>query len=193
MTCYIIAICFRCGDHGSQSVSQLTRTQVERLQPSRSNSGLPDFISFWHYHIFVCFLICEGAVRYPSFNSTLHELYKKGQRANGSILISSEGNETFTFQNKFFLFFFWLLFVAACRLCTVAHGASSLVAVLRFSYSKACGMLVPRPGIKPTSLALEGGFSTLDHRGGPRKHLLLNCIPGLIFHLVFFPLHVFTG
>ena len=31
----------------------------------------------------------------------------------------------------------------------------SLAAALRFNYSKACGILVPRPGIEPVSPALE--------------------------------------
>ena len=30
------------------------------------------------------------------------------------------------------------------------------------------GFLVPRPGLEPTSSALQGKFSTLDHQGSPR-------------------------
>ena len=47
-----------------------------------------------------------------------------------------------------------------------------LVAVVcRLGCSVACGVLVPRPGIKPTSLALEGGFLTTGPPGESHIHL----------------------
>ena len=36
--------------------------------------------------------------------------------------------------------------------------AGSVVAALELSCSVACGILVPRPGVKPMSPALEGGL-----------------------------------
>ena len=42
----------------------------------------------------------------------------------------------------------------------------SVLAVLEHSCSVACGILFPRPGIEPTSPALQGGFWTI---GPPRK------------------------
>ena len=50
--------------------------------------------------------------------------------------------------------------------------AESPVAVHRFSRSAACGILVPRPGIKPTSPALQGSFLTT----GPPGKLLLEVL-----------------
>ena len=41
----------------------------------------------------------------------------------------------------------------------------SVVAMHRLSCSIGCGVSVPQPGIKPMSLALEGGFLTT----GPRE------------------------
>ena len=49
--------------------------------------------------------------------------------------------------------FIWLHWVF------VAHGLS-LVVVHRLSCPKACGILVPQPGMEPASSALEGGFLT---------------------------------
>ena len=45
------------------------------------------------------------------------------------------------------------------------EARGSVVAVNGLSYSKACGILVPPPGIKPMSPALEGGFLTTGHQG----------------------------
>ena len=42
----------------------------------------------------------------------------------------------------------------------------SIVVVPGLSYLAACGILVPQPGIEPTSPALEGGFLTT---GPPAK------------------------
>ena len=46
--------------------------------------------------------------------------------------------------------------------------ASSVVVARGLSCAAACGILVPQPGIKPTSPALEGGFFTT---GPPRRSL----------------------
>ena len=43
--------------------------------------------------------------------------------------------------------------------------ASSVVVACRLSCPVACGILVPQPGIEPTSSALEGGFFTIGPRG----------------------------
>ena len=88
------------------------------------------------------------------------------------------------------------VFVAACELFVVVHGfslpscgvrapghmgsvvcsmralslrrASSVVVAHGLSCPAACGILVPRLGIEPTSPALEGGFFTT---GPPGKSL----------------------
>ena len=65
--------------------------------------------------------------------------------------------------------------VAVCRLlssCGVwaPERAGSVVVARGLSCPAACGILVPRPGIDPASLALEGGFLTT---GQPVKSLVL--------------------
>ena len=45
----------------------------------------------------------------------------------------------------------------------------SLVAVRVLSFSAACGILVPQPGIEPTSPALQGGLLTTGSPGKSRK------------------------
>ena len=60
--------------------------------------------------------------------------------------------------------------VAACSLSLiVAHGLQSMRAsvagVHRLSCSKACEILVPRPGIKPSSPALQAGLLTSGPSG----------------------------
>ena len=58
------------------------------------------------------------------------------------------------------------------RCGTQAPERVGLVAVVcRLGCSVACGVLVPRPGIKPTSLALEGGFLTTGPPGESHIHL----------------------
>ena len=47
----------------------------------------------------------------------------------------------------------------------------SVAAMLELSCSKACGILVPQPGMKPTSPALQGEFLALDHQGIPMDFL----------------------
>ena len=68
--------------------------------------------------------------------------------------------------------------------CGGAHGSSvfpvvrglgsvgSVAAVRRLSRPTACRILVPRPGIEPTSLALQGGFVTTVPPGRPLEAVL---------------------
>jgi len=49
----------------------------------------------------------------------------------------------------------WLL--STCGMPSPEH-TGSVVAVCRLSCSTACGILVPQPGIEPTSPTLQGGF-----------------------------------
>ena len=51
----------------------------------------------------------------------------------------------------------------------------SVAVAHRFSCPMACGILVPRPGIEPTSPALEGGFLTTGPPGKP-PGILLNTL-----------------
>ena len=53
----------------------------------------------------------------------------------------------------------------------------SVVAACGLSCPVACGILVPRPGIKPVSLALEGGFLTTEP---PGKSLIVFCLEFLL-------------
>ena len=48
-------------------------------------------------------------------------------------------------------------FLSSCGLWTPEH-VGSVVAAHELSGPLACRLLVPRPGIKPTSSALEGGL-----------------------------------
>ena len=50
-----------------------------------------------------------------------------------------------------------------CVSVVVAHGL--LAVMCRLSYSATCGILVPWPGIKPTSPALEGEVLTIGPPG----------------------------
>ena len=52
------------------------------------------------------------------------------------------------------------------------EGAGSAVVVHRLSRPVACGTLVPQPGIKPTSPALEGRFLTTGPPGKSRMRIL---------------------
>ena len=56
---------------------------------------------------------------------------------------------------------------SVCAVCRLSGRSSwaSLVVVHGLSCPTACGILVPRPGIEPTSPALEGGFSTTGPPG----------------------------
>ena len=61
-------------------------------------------------------------------------------------------------------------FVAACGLLSkcgsqVPECVGSVVISLRFGCPVACGILVPQPGIKLVSPALEGGFLTTEPPG----------------------------
>ena len=66
--------------------------------------------------------------------------------------------------------FIWLrpIFIVARGNLTAVCWLSSCRAAHRLSCPKACGILVPRPGIKPASPALAGGFLTT---GPPGKSL----------------------
>ena len=93
-----------------------------------------------------------------------------------------------------FSLFFWLhwIFAAVYGLSVVAHGLlllwsmgsracgfsicgtqTSLVVVYRLSYPMTCGILAPQPGIKATSSALEGRFSTTGPPGKSRETFLI--------------------
>ena len=59
-------------------------------------------------------------------------------------------------------------FTASCGifLCGVqTRHLGSVVAVHGLSYSAACGILVPQPGIEPMSPALQGRFSSTGPPG----------------------------
>ena len=56
--------------------------------------------------------------------------------------------------------------------------ASSVVVVRGLSCPVACGILVPRPGIEPTSPALEGRFFTTGPPGKSHSLLFLPTHPG---------------
>ena len=92
-----------------------------------------------------------------------------------------------------FSLFCWLhwIFVAECRFLVVARGLllswsmgsracgfgicgtqASLAAGYRLSCPVTCGILVPQPGIKPTSSALEGRFSTIGPPGKSQETFL---------------------
>ena len=64
-----------------------------------------------------------------------------------------------TFSIDFFFFFLWWVFVAVRRL--------SLVVEQRLSYSEACGILVPGPGIEPEFPAFQGIFNHWTAREVP--------------------------
>ena len=71
-----------------------------------------------------------------------------------------------------FIYYFWLcwVFTAAHKLSLiVASGllieVASLIAAHRFNCAKACGILVPSPGIKLVSPASTGGFVTTGPSG----------------------------
>ena len=51
---------------------------------------------------------------------------------------------------------------------------ASLAGAHGLSYSGACGILVPRPGIKPVSPALQGGFLITGSPGKSPQFLLLH-------------------
>ena len=55
---------------------------------------------------------------------------------------------------------------SCCRTQALGHLGSVVVAP-RLSCSEPCGILIPRPGIKPMSPALASGFLTTGHQGSP--------------------------
>ena len=81
------------------------------------------------------------------------------------------------------------LFVAACGLLSSCGAwdperVGSVVVACRLSCPAACGTLVPWPGIKPASPALEGGFLTIGPPGKSPQQLLIQPST-LLFETVF--------
>jgi len=72
----------------------------------------------------------------------------------------------------------WDLSLRCTDSLVVEHGLQSAQASLAgahgLSYSGACGILVPRPGIKPVSPALQGGFLTTGPPGKSPQFFLLH-------------------
>ena len=73
------------------------------------------------------------------------------------------------------------LFIVACRLLSSCgtwppEHAGSAVAACRLSCPVACGILVPWPGIKPTSPILEGRFLTIVPTGKSCVNLFLESL-----------------
>ena len=64
------------------------------------------------------------------------------------------------FLKKFIYFLYYYLFLFGYIGTLLQLRGFSLVVACRLSCSGACGILVPRPGIKPESPALEGRFFT---------------------------------
>ena len=63
--------------------------------------------------------------------------------------------------------------LSSCGVQALGHVGSVVVAH-RLSCPVACGILVPRPGIEPTSPALEGRFFTAGPPGKSLFFMLLN-------------------
>ena len=78
-------------------------------------------------------------------------------------------------QIKFFyLFIFFIVLGLRCGLWAFSsfgkqalESLGSVAEAHGLSCPGACGILVPRPGIIPISLALEGRFLTTGHQGNP--------------------------
>ena len=60
------------------------------------------------------------------------------------------------------------------------ESAGSVVVAHRLSCPVACGILVPRPGIEPTSPALEGGVLTTGPPG--KSSILLNLLKFILWY-----------
>ena len=60
-------------------------------------------------------------------------------------------------------------------------GVGSGVAEPGLSYPAACGILVPQPGSKPASPALERRFSTTGPQGSPDWQMFCNCFPHYLY------------
>ena len=105
---------------------------------------------------------------------------------------------SFFFMN-IYLIFIWLhpvlaaahrIFLVSSGPFTAAHGLSSygawasVVAVL--SCSAACGILVSRPGMEPTSPALQGRFLTTGPPGKSLKWIILRAMKILQWFLYLF-------
>ena len=82
-----------------------------------------------------------------------------------------------------FLLFIWLhrVLVATCGALSLQHAGSlllqprvgSLAAAHGLSCPRTCGIPIPRPGIKPRSPTLEGGFLTTGSPGKSLKSIIL--------------------
>ena len=69
-------------------------------------------------------------------------------------------------KKTFFSFFFFTVFTVSTH---KRGGFPYQDFLLPHASQVACGILVPLPGIKPMSPALEGGFSTTDDQESPTK------------------------
>ena len=80
---------------------------------------------------------------------------------------------TLTFKNICLFISLHSALVSARRIfimsCIAAHGSIAVV-----HGSRACGILVPKSGIKPTSPSLQVGSEALDYQEGPVPSLFLN-------------------
>ena len=90
-----------------------------------------------------------------------------------SSLLAAFIRNCFTFKKKS-MYLCWILVAAhgllfSCGMWALGH-MGSVVAAHGLSCPMACGILVPQPGIKPMSPALEGRFLTTEL---PRKYQLL--------------------
>ena len=106
-----------------------------------------------------------------------------GVRASQRTAVSFHKASFLKFVNYFIYVFIWLPqpSVVAHRICFLLRGTDSLVAAHRLQSSQAsvvaacrcscftvCGILVPRPRIKPESSAWKADSSPLDHEGSPQ-------------------------
>ena len=118
------------------------------------NSFLSCLKFFWpHQAAYGILVPCPGIEPVPPGSGKLQVLITG---LSGKSLLLQFSNWFFSsFSVHFFFFFFFLtVLVAACRIFVVLCGifpcgVRALVAGGRLSYSKACGVLIPRPGIKP--------------------------------------------
>ena len=80
--------------------------------------------------------------------------------------------------------FLFLWFISSCT-GSLLQLKGSLIMALRLHSSEACGILVPHPGIQPTSPALEGRFLTT----GPPGKSPDNCFNILAYFITIFFLY----
>ena len=90
---------------------------------------------------------------------------KRGRASHTCVYIQTH---VYTHTYSFYYLFIWL-----CCVLVVAYTdpsrlrVGSVVVAGGLHYPKVCGILVPPPGIKPTSPALEGRFLTTGLPGKP--------------------------